>query len=269
MRTMSETEVDCGGAGTGWLHHLTNQARPDGYCWLDGPPPTPRPAPQHCAPEHNLPGGLDLEGMMARYRTGTTQADLERLAGLLGVTAASLNRLQAAWAGVYRAWAFPMRSGDGQLIGIRLRAEDGSKWAVTGSRQGLFIPDGTVGDLCERLLVCEGPTDVAAMLDLGFYAVGRPSCSGGDELLVPLVRKRDVVILADRDEPKKRPDGSVFYPGQEGAVRLADRLVWYARGLKLIRPLKGKDARAWKATGATAKTIESVIRDTAYWRRKE
>lgn len=265
MRMESAQEVDCQGAGRGWLHDLSEKAASaGGYCWLDGRPPPgmmvrPPPAPSHLDSDV-------LRGMMARYRAGTSSTDMDRLARLLGVTTASLHRLGAAWAGVHRAWTFPMRSKDGELIGIRLRAEDGSKWAVTGSRQGLFVPSGNVP---ERVLICEGPTDVAAMLDLGFFAVGRPSCSGGEELLIPLVRKRDVVIVSDRDEPKKRPDGSVFYPGQEGATRLADRLVWYARGLKMIRPPKAKDARAWVNAGATAGDVEMVIRDTAYWRRKE
>jgi len=32
-----------------------------------------------------------------------------------------------------------MREASGKMIGIRLRGQDGRKWAITGSRQGLFM----------------------------------------------------------------------------------------------------------------------------------
>ena len=55
------------------------------------------------------------------------------------------------------------------------------------------------------MLICEGPTDTAALLDMGFAnVVGRPSCTGGIKLLVELVcqrRSEEVVVVADGDEP--------------------------------------------------------------------
>src|SRR5690606_9675141 len=90
---------------------------------------------------------------------------LTRLAESLGLSIESLQRLGVGWAARHRAYTFPMRRGDGTICGIRLRSPDGRKYSVRGSKQGLFIPDGI--DATDRLLVAEGPTDTAAVLDWG------------------------------------------------------------------------------------------------------
>jgi hypothetical protein len=141
------------------------------------------------------------------------------------------------------------RAEDGVARGIRLRRADGSKWAVKGSRQGLFVPRHfPVGD---TLVVCEGPTDTAAMLMLCFDAVGRPSCNGGVELVADLIDRHhfaDVVIVADRDAP-----------GQRGAWYLASRLVGYvAGGVRIVTP-PAKDAREWVRQGAGRLNILDAI----------
>jgi hypothetical protein len=68
-----------------------------------------------------------------------------------------------------------MCDGYGEVVGIRLRNERG-KFAVRGSRQGVFV----AGVPAQKtLFVCEGPTDTAAAVDLGLFAVGRPNCCCG------------------------------------------------------------------------------------------
>jgi hypothetical protein len=57
-----------------------------------------------------------------------------------------------------------MNDGKRSVIGIRLRNDLGRKWAVTGSRQGLFLPGPHPG---QTVLIVEGPTDAAAAVDLG------------------------------------------------------------------------------------------------------
>ncbi len=74
--------------------------------------------------------------------SGLSVAGLARFASELGVSAASLGRLGSKWSWEHKAWAFPMRATNGTILGVRLRGLDGRKWAVVGSRQGLFIPDG-------------------------------------------------------------------------------------------------------------------------------
>lgn len=197
---------------------------------------------------------LDCDSILRAYRLDTTTQRLERLSNLLGLSISALRRVGACWSDKYQAWAFPMRDAKGRAIGIRLRTEGGDKFAVRGSKQGLFIPDqlGTVGPI----LICEGPTDTAALLDFGFDAIGRPSCSGAVSLTVDFLRqqKRDAVIFADADGP-----------GLCGAEQLAQSIY---RPTKIIAPPRAKDARAWLNAGATRAAVSAVIASARYFRRK-
>lgn len=185
---------------------------------------------------------------------------IDRLAEELGVSARSLERLDVGWNGNY---TFPMRNGREGIIGIRIRGSKG-KWCVTGSRQGLFWPEGVYSGSDYPLVIAEGPTDVAALLTMGFDAIGRPSCMGGTEHVIEFLkgRRRDVTILSDKDPPKERPDGSVWYPGQEGAARLSQAILPYVRSLKVVKPPFHKDVRAWHNAGATRETLLAVINNT-------
>jgi hypothetical protein len=163
----------------------------------------------------------------------------------------SLRRLQIGWADDYRAWSFPMMNVLGDVLGIRLRGPDGRKFAVKGGKEGLFIPSTAEGEP-GALLICEGPTDTAALLDMGFRnVVGRPSCSGGTKLLVELVRRRvppEVVIVSDGDKP-----------GRRGAWNLGSVLVGYAP-VRIITPPEGlKDARDWLQAGGSRRDVEQAM----------
>ena len=152
-----------------------------------------------------------------------------------------------------------MRNAAGQIVGIRLRLDSGRKLAVRGGKEGLFVPS----DLKPRgrLMIGEGPTDTAALLDLGFQAVGRPSCSGGVRHAVALLQRlqpAEVVVVADADEP-----------GQRGAEALAGRLLAYVPAARLITPPPGmKDARQWKLNGATWAEVQATIDAAPVWRLK-
>jgi phage/plasmid primase-like uncharacterized protein len=204
------------------------------------------------------PTRRDLHLLAQNYQTAVNPIRLDRFAHSMGLSAASLRRLGIGWAFESGAWAFPMCDAQGNVIGIRLRFQTGKKRAVTGGREGLFIPsDLTDGDM---VLIAEGPTDTAALLDLGFSAVGRPSCNGGRKLLVQLVQERrpsSVVIVSDNDSP-----------GQRGAMALASALRRHC-GVRVIRPPAGiKDARAWKRSGATAADIQAAIDATPRYREQ-
>jgi hypothetical protein len=201
---------------------------------------------------------MDFDKLAAECRAAIHPAALARLAGDLGLSVLSLTRLGVGWSVQRRAWTFPMRSAGGAVLGIRLRCPGGCRLAIRGGHEGLFVPDSL--DLAGgRLLIAEGPTDTAALLDLGFSAVGRPSCTGGVRLLVELVQRLavpDVVIVADGDAP-----------GQRGAESLAAVLVAYCPAVRVIGPPAGiKDARQWRQRGATASEVQEVI-DAAPVRR--
>ncbi|WP_168164319.1 primase-helicase zinc-binding domain-containing protein [Pirellula sp. SH-Sr6A] len=177
---------------------------------------------------------------------------LEKAAAMLGLPIEPLVRLGVGWSPEHRATSWPMRDGEGIVIGIRLRCpQTTQKWAVRGSAAGLFYcPTMLAIERPERLWCVEGPTDTAALLSVGLSAVGVPSAGGGADLLVALarrVRPGEVVIVADRDDA-----------GRRGAERLADALVIVAP-VRVATPPEGvKDARAWVVGGADRAAIESM-----------
>jgi len=187
--------------------------------------------------------------MAMDFKAAVDPVQLDALAGRLGLSAAALQRFGVGWSAVHRAWTFPMIDPSGKVLGIRLRSPLGDKYAVKGSKQGLFIPDGCSGN---QLLITEGPTDAAALLDMGFsFVVGRPSCAGAVKLLIDLVRRHpaDVVIVADGDEP-----------GRRGADDLAGVLVAYVSTVRIITPPDGiKDGRQWLQAGGTKADVEAAL----------
>lgn len=205
---------------------------------------------------------LDCEKILRRCRDDTVTPRLQRLSEKIGISVQSLRRLGACWHDAHQAWAFPMRDGAGNLIGIRLRTESGDKFAVRGSHAGLFIPadlspDGPIG-------ICEGPTECGAIMDLGFPVIGRPSCSGGIHHITIFLRahpKREVVIFCNRDQAKTIPGGKTLRPGQDGAMHLAAEI---HRPTRIIMPPKHKDFRAWFQEGATRNVVDWLISNTRY-----
>lgn len=225
----------------GWLHRL----RPS-----DGSPRGPRAITICAAEAGRIDHGDRFERLAENARRAIAPEALQGLAESLGLSAGSLRRLCVGWSAPHRAFTFPMRDASGAVVGIRLRKPDGRKLAVTGGREGLFLP----GDLPEggRLLVTEGPTDCAALLDLGFSAIGRPSCTGGGKHLTELVTRlapAEVVVVADSDAP-----------GRRGAESLAVVLLAYVPAVRIIAPPDGvKDARAWLRAGGTSADVSAAI----------
>ena len=209
-----------------------------------------RPKQRSILLERNDSTRADMGRQAAGYAAAVDITELHDFADELGLCLENLVRLGIGWAAEHRAWAFPMRGADMRVRGIRLRSWTGRKWAVRGGREGLFLPTGR--DFTKPLLIAEGPTDSAALLDLGFEAVGRPSCTGGTKRLVELVgqtRPPGVIIVADQDGP-----------GERGAEALTCTLLAYAPSVRVIRPPAGMgDARAWKQAGATRADVQAVI----------
>jgi hypothetical protein len=201
-------------------------------------------------------GREDLARLAADYERALTTDRLHLLSQSLGLSPSALLSLNVGWAQEYTAYAFPMKDVAGRVLGIRLRRPTGVKFALRGGKEGLFIPQPVLqreAGQKDRLLICEGPTDTAALLDLGaLWVVGRPSCTGGIRLLVELVqrkRPREVVLVADADEA-----------GRAGAGNLASALLVYAPAVRIIEPPAGlKDAREWLQSGATREDLEKVI----------
>lgn len=188
------------------------------------------------SPETVLPlDNVALDKMLEKWRDlGLTH--VQWFASQLGLKSSSLRMLGAcAWEPVL---AIPMYDENGGTIGIRLRNKAGHKYAVRGGRQGIFVPYGAFGKMpTNPCLICEGPTDTAAALEAGFFALGRASALGQEQMLRLMIRNlglKEIVLCGDQDKP-----------GQRGESRLVATI-----GRVRVRRLRfpAKDLRAWHPT---------------------
>jgi len=181
------------------------------------------------------------------------------IADKLGLKWVVLSVLGLGWSKEHKSWSFPMYGADMKVRGIRLRAPGGKKFAVLGSQEGVFR---TLNELTlkseapatKTVYVAEGPTDTAALLQLGFTAVGRPSCTGAVNILVSILKELRVVIVTDADSP-----------GRSGACILAGKLKGLVESVKIIEPHR-KDMREWVTAGATSEAVEMRVHDAKEYR---
>jgi DNA primase len=169
----------------------------------------------------------------------------------------ALERLACGWHEPTGAWTFPMRDDTGRVIGIRTRTPSGLKRCVPGSRTGCFYPVGGFRLCGSRLVIVEGPTDLAALLHVGFVeGIGRPSCSGGAAILLTTVRAQrpaEVVLMPDSDAP-----------GTSGAIRLARQLLPHCPVVRVVAVPGGhKDVRDAVRAGYTGAEFEAAFAATA------
>ncbi len=244
--TRVESEKRCGEAG--WLHVLRHTGAPR----------------RDWTRTHSI-SVPDVEYVTRWHEIATVQVSEQWVAELgrtLGLSTSSLARLgvgvlhprhlgELHLRGNELVWTFPMRDARERVIGLRVRPSHGKKFALRGSKNGLFIPSGLERGL-ERLYIAEGESDAAALLDLGVHAVGRAGCTQGAKLLGQLVSRlqpRQVVIVADADDA-----------GRDGAGRLAREQCVLVRDLRVIEPPTGiKDARQWKHAGLTFEALGLAV----------
>ncbi len=200
------------------------------------------------------PPQINVTKLMREWQAATTPAALDDLAATLGLSTLSVKSVGATWAPPHGAWAFPMCDGYGNVVGIRLRNQHG-KFAVRGSRQGIFTttdhgPPTTVPQ--DTLFVCEGPTDTAAAVELGLFAVGRPNCCCGGPDIRTYARVHQcsrVVVVADNDKP-----------GLDGARKVGSEL---KLPFALCVP-PAKDLREFLRLGGTRALIENTLKGTVW-----
>jgi hypothetical protein len=188
----------------------------------------------------------DFEELSARCQSQLAGERLQALACTLSVSTGSLQRLRVGWDG--RAFTFPMSDDRGKVIGIRRRFPNGGKASVKGSKTGLFIPIDLTGS--GPLLLCEGPTDAAAALDLGLDAIGRPNCNSVVKMTAVAAKGRtEIVVVADNDSV-----------GRTGAEKLAGTLALGCPCVKIVVPPDGvKDLRQWFNAGLTSAVLRETV----------
>jgi hypothetical protein len=224
MRIQSNRPTQNGG----WLHNLNTQRR-QSRRHIQAPPERPT---------------IDAAAIWQQWHQHNSPQYVQRQAETLGVSEASLNALGCVYSQQFHAAAFPMRDGGGNIIGLRLRNDAGKKWAVKGSRSGIFLPDIPPQEIA---FVTEGPTDTAAAISLGLYAIGRPSNSTGGSFIREAIGRAgidQVVIVCDNDKA-----------GVLGANRVAGRI---GQAVKMWTP-PGKDLRKLPTSPGMAKMILQMV----------
>lgn len=233
-RIKEDSKKRCGDSG--WLHVLSDRHnRHNGHrkrCLTLSMEEQPR----------------DFGEISQQYQRELTVERLKWLSASLSISIQNLHRLHIGWDG--QAFTFPMSNAESQIIGVRRRFPDGPKMSLTGSMNGVFIPVDLPTD--DLLFICEGPTDTAAALDLGFSAIGRPNCNSKVDMTAEIAKGRDVVIIGDNDEG-----------GRAGVERLSDTLVLYCKDVRIIFPPESiKDLRDWLSIGLTAEMLRDIIGNT-------
>jgi phage/plasmid primase-like uncharacterized protein len=246
------------GTSTGWLHRLTDA--------IELQQTTAEPA--KLTTEKLAELARNYRDATLRRDVAQSAADISVLAQALGVSADALRRLNVGHDGT--AWTFPMRQGNGRIIGLHRRFPDGKKFCLAGSKLGLFIPDDLPAD--ETLLICEGASDTAAALTLGYAAIGLPSAGQGFDQVAELLRwhRHDrVIIVADLESGIETLRGDVTWPGIETGIRLAERMMMIVPDLRFcLPPDHVKDLRQWIGTAeydVIRRTIEASPKATPAW----
>jgi hypothetical protein len=105
--------------------------------------------------------------------------------------------------------------------------------------------------------LCEGPTDTAAALSIGLYAIGRPSCSGGGPDILLAIKRlniRRLIFVADNDDP---------------GLRGADTLSSMVDIPHCLFTLPCKDMRTAVNKGMDAEVLEAMTKNLRWTTRKE
>lgn len=223
---------------------------------------TPTSLPKSKAAPKSLPAA----NIIKELRKHTTIMQFEQEADALGILKEALIAVGAAYHPEKKAWAYPMHDSTGDVVGIRLRSSiNGFKWAMEGSRNGLFMPIPAV-KLQGIVFAPEGATDTAACLSLGLYGIGRPTATSGNDILALALDRleiRKLVIVTDNDDIK-RLGNREGRPGIEGAIKLKRDLripsvIW-------MPPSPLKDIREFVKRGGTAEQILAEVNQKPFTR---
>jgi hypothetical protein len=152
-------------------------------------------------------------------------------------------------------WHIDERNAQGEVIGTARRLGNGEKHFLPGGKRGLICVwpiDSYAGTSAGHpLLICEGASDTAAAMSMGFDAVGVPMAGQCADWVAEVVGtdRPYVVIVEDSGDAGKR-----------NTAALVAALRPFCKQLKVLRMPEGvKDFRAWRIGGAARDTIMAAI----------
>ena len=195
-----ESENPCSGSLGGWIHRITLDYKiPENVLqWQRKTQRTDHDFTSECK---------------EYYSSGT--AARAQLSERLGVSVGSLEELMVgSMYDEYRGrWCttWPESRNNRSVCGLVKRYWDilpngKDKLMKSGGSHGLYIPRSFTNNTIGPVFIPEGGSDTAALLTIGFDAVGRPSNLGGVVQLTSLLRGMPcaIIVLAENDEKKHR-----------------------------------------------------------------
>jgi len=153
------------------------------------------------------PINIDWASLIETYRSNLSHYSLSySLNTLLDIDEVYYNY---GWDG--EAYTFSMCNAKEEIIGIQRRFPDGTKCCVEGSQLGIFIP--SYLKPTEPVFITEGASDMLAVCDLGLYAIGKPSATAGEDIIVKYLSNNNlnnIILLPDKDEAGTKSAYSLF-----------------------------------------------------------
>jgi len=152
------------------------------------------------------------------------------------------------WDSKTNSYTFPMYNAKEEIIGIQRRFSDGNKCCVGGSQLGIFIP--SFLEIKEPVFICEGCSDMLAVCDLGFYAIGRPSASCGDNIIIEWFKRNKIkqcIIIPDNDEIGKQSSYDLAVNiGLNSKCIVRIEPILYTKDIRSYIALVGKDCAQYE-----------------------
>jgi len=200
----------------------------------------------------------------------------------LGVSSEALMKMRLGWARQNQLlalrtrcvhegyWTLPLYDANENICGIALQPPHGSeahderdqiKKMVSGSKPGVY--QARHPKLApEILLVCEGASDTAAALTLGYNAVGRISNTGTHDTVCAYISryKPDNTVIIPDNDPDSNPIARDLT--NMGATKLCEALNERRHKAVVMKPRFAKDLRAWLNNGGTREQLDKAIEKT-------
>ena len=157
-------------------------------------------------------------------------------------------------------WHIAERDGQGEVVGTSIRKADGSKTSIPSGKRGLIGDWDSLhtnrGGYCgtaanDPFLICEGASDLAAAMTLGFFGVSVPMAGQCADWVGEAVGhdRPHCVIVEDTGDA-----------GERNTAALLKVLRPRCERLKVLRMPEGvKDLREWCIGGATREMVLSAI----------
>lgn len=199
----------------------------------------------------NEPPPPDWPAMHERFFLDAHYSIVQEHSESMGFEPNTLAMLRLGYSVHHKAMVFPMFDAEERVTGFRIRHGDGRKLSVPSSKNGIFLPAVSAANRTGPTVVCEGPTDTAAALQLGLCAIGRADALTTGNIARKWLDRRQgnpVIIVLDNEKQDMNPD-------QRDRIRRASESLATSLVLggfqvwMMTPPASHKDLRAWVTAG--------------------